>query len=868
MSIKRISIASLMLVFFLFPLQLYSQVITGKVKEKETNTALEGISITLHKHKSVKVIAFTFTDADGSYILEFQELPDSLEITVSGFNIESQTKVVNTKDLRMDFSVNYANQEIREAKVRAESIVRKRDTLVYYVEQFRSDADKSIGDVIRRLPGVQVEDNGQIKYNGKSINMFYIEGLDMLGGKYGIATANVQAQDIAAVEVYENHQPIKMLEDWVESDRAALNLRLKEGAKGSWNAVIESGLGYKPLLWNLALTPMFFSRKFQSIFTFKANNNGEDVARELKSYGGSLSDVTRMTGVLGPSNPPLSERYYLNNNIQAASANAILKTGEYSDIRTQVHFIHDTQQRESSSNTIYYIPGQSPVSIAEQAISELGKNEVRANIQYRLNNSSIYFRNEATILTEAPIEQADSYCNNNNVNERFRLNRVGVADDIAAMKRFGSIYINFYSYNSYNSNREQLEVSPNIIMSDDSYSVAHQSIYTQNLKSDNTLGTEFETRFFNFGIKTNLNYNMATIESKLKEADNMKNDVAYNNIVFKVLPSISYRPYSYFTATVSAPITRDYLNIDNRISSSSNSEAIVLFNPTLRIRWEPSYSFKVVFNSGYLDFLSNPEKMHEGYIMTNYRTLISTGNAIIHTKGHLHNLDITYANAPNALFCSVKGEYYNAKSDKTNGTVYDGILSQIITYDIPSTRESFSFDASVSKRFSSFSTSVKLMGGGVTSNAICIIQEKQTQLFPENFFTALQVDSRPFNFLLISYFCKYIESRTRILDSETPTIKSIRQDLKMDCYIGKKTVVRLGGHHYWNNTVTERRGNMFFLDASICYKTGRMEYILEGTNLLNTKWYGTSSYRSNSSYYYLYSLRPLSVMLKVHFSLR
>ena len=73
--------------------------------------------------------------------------------------------------------------------------------------------DKSIGDVLKKLPGIQVLSTGQILYQNKAISKFYIEGLDMLRGKYGIATHNIDVSKVATVQVLENHQPIKALRD-------------------------------------------------------------------------------------------------------------------------------------------------------------------------------------------------------------------------------------------------------------------------------------------------------------------------------------------------------------------------------------------------------------------------------------------------------------------------------------------------------------------------------------------------------------------------------------------------------------------------------------------------------------------------------
>lgn len=76
-----------------------------------------------------------------------------------------------------------------------------------------------------------MEENRQISYQGTAINKFYIEGMDLLGGKYNIATNNISNDDVGSVEIMENHQPIKALNGLSISEQAAINLRLKEKAK-------------------------------------------------------------------------------------------------------------------------------------------------------------------------------------------------------------------------------------------------------------------------------------------------------------------------------------------------------------------------------------------------------------------------------------------------------------------------------------------------------------------------------------------------------------------------------------------------------------------------------------------------------------
>ena len=100
---------------------------------------------------------------------------------------------------------------LRDVIVKAPDIEQRSDTLVYYTSKYAREQDRNIGDVLKRLPGIDVEDNGTIKYNGEPINKFYINGSDFADGRYNLATENISPSDVASVEVMENHQPIRVL---------------------------------------------------------------------------------------------------------------------------------------------------------------------------------------------------------------------------------------------------------------------------------------------------------------------------------------------------------------------------------------------------------------------------------------------------------------------------------------------------------------------------------------------------------------------------------------------------------------------------------------------------------------------------------
>ena len=134
--------------------------------------------------------------------------------------------------------------------------------------------DRNIADVLRRLPGVEVAENGSIKYNGEPINKFYIDGSDFVNDRYGVATNNISPDDVSSVEIMENHQPVKVLEGLEFSQQAGLNIKLKEAARARWIGILNGGMGAEPLLYDASVFAMRIARKWQNMETLRLNDTG------------------------------------------------------------------------------------------------------------------------------------------------------------------------------------------------------------------------------------------------------------------------------------------------------------------------------------------------------------------------------------------------------------------------------------------------------------------------------------------------------------------------------------------------------------------------------------------------------------------
>ena len=161
--------------------------------------------------------------------------------------------------------------ELKEVIVTAKKIRQSGDTISYSAATYRGKNDKTLEDLLRKMPGIEVKADGQITYNGQWINEFYIEGLDMLGGNYGVATRNIDANDIGSVQVLQNHQDVKLLQGVKSGNAPAMNIKLKQNALGIWSSTLQAvGFEYYTSTdgeWKY--DKMFFSFKPYTNLTFK-----------------------------------------------------------------------------------------------------------------------------------------------------------------------------------------------------------------------------------------------------------------------------------------------------------------------------------------------------------------------------------------------------------------------------------------------------------------------------------------------------------------------------------------------------------------------------------------------------------------------
>ncbi|KKY60783.1 TonB-dependent receptor [Tannerella forsythia] len=205
------------------------QKIRGILKCATSGQPIPDVYIILMTEDGKRILAYSYSQPDGSFILECPQDPQQeFLLTTSRLGYEPYRQKIPAQTQQTEILLKESSLTLREIKVISSPIRRQGDTISYYMSNFHRPQDRNLADVLARMPGIHVQSDGRVQYDGKPINRFYIEDMNLLGERYSLATKNLSPSDIAAVQVYENHEPIKMLRDRSQTEQAALNIKLKD----------------------------------------------------------------------------------------------------------------------------------------------------------------------------------------------------------------------------------------------------------------------------------------------------------------------------------------------------------------------------------------------------------------------------------------------------------------------------------------------------------------------------------------------------------------------------------------------------------------------------------------------------------------
>jgi len=267
-----------LLLFIAFSSGVFSQKITltGTVRDS-SGVEVEMANIIAINTENQILESYCVTNHNGLYKLVLQE-NSNYKVKVSFIGFAPKEFVFNSKDVdaERDVSLSEENSMLSEVDVTYTMPVSVRgDTIIYDTDSFTTGTEKKLKDVLVSLPGVELNDDGQIEVEGKTVQKVMVEGKDFFDGDSKIAADNIPANAVDKVEVLRNYNEIGQMKGLTnDDDNIALNIKLKKGKNKFWFGEIAAGVG--PDGKYLAHPKLFYySPKFSLNVITDANNIGE-----------------------------------------------------------------------------------------------------------------------------------------------------------------------------------------------------------------------------------------------------------------------------------------------------------------------------------------------------------------------------------------------------------------------------------------------------------------------------------------------------------------------------------------------------------------------------------------------------------------
>lgn len=835
-------------------------ILRGNVADAISGKSVAGVNV-MAKNDKGKLIGFSTSDDAGNFSITINEQPDSLFISATMLGYRSFSKKVKAGADPVSILMEEGALQLQEVVVKADRIRENGDTITYSVSSFAQKQDRTIGDVLKRMPGIDVADNGKIQYQGTDINRFYIEGNDLLGGKYGIATNGISHDDIGAVEVMENHQPMQVLRGLSFSDQAAINLKMKNRSKATFlvHGTLAGGWSYQPKegLWQGDIFTMMVTGRYQMITTFKGNNTGINLSDQLIDFTSDRSDegLECYVSLSTPSTPNLERnRSYLNRSWMVSSSH-LMKTGK-DEFKAQVDYNHDRVSAQGASGTTYFLDSGDKV-IIEDRNSLAHRSAITGKFSYEVNEKRYFLNNTLSVdvsWNDLTLNTVGTLANT----QSARMPEYSVNNFLKLIKRFGNNkLVTFTSRNEWNALPERLTVAHE----SETYGehIKQHSFYTDERAS---LGFVFNRVLLSLeaglsGYFRNLNTDLWGLDNQgLPEREKLTTDYLR---VFAA-PKFEWS-YKKLEMTLNLPVNMYFYFFSGGLRNRTE----FFISPSLAARFRITPRMSLTLRGSARRSPASLHNIHDSSILTDYRSFSSGVDDYYTASGQSVSASYNYRNAQNGVFLMAMGSYgWNRSKFGTVQNIVGDYIFHSYRQRPSDSRNAMAF-LNVSKTLDFMRGAVGLKGNYSRMENNILSQGVGTDYQNDSFSLSPSVNGNISSFF--NWTLRFIWNRSILKISD---MSSHRSDNFI--YSGNITLTpcRLitwtaGGEFYRNQIETSRYKDMLMLDTKLTFNISkRIEISASVTNLLNKKSYSYTTYGTLSQYERSSQLRGREFLISLY----
>lgn len=844
-----------------------------------------------------RIVAFGNSDSDGKFKVNLEETQqtDSLFLRINHLGYETVRLRLNAGQSQYNILMKERSIDLSEIEVKSRPRIDSRgDTLTYDVGSFAKGEDRSIGDVLKRLPGIEISDDGQIKYNGRFISSFYIDGDDLLSDKYAVGTKTIPHAIVKGVEVMQNHQPLKVLKNKVMSDQIAINLVIKDEAKMSLVGQATLGIGL-PHQYDGELNAILFNKKYKMLNVLKGNNVGTDLGADSKSFNLSdqLSqmDNSRPGSILSTGTvaaPPLTTKLHYFNNSGSLNANNLINLKNGLQLKMNINLLTDHNEAEYESHSDIFL-NQDTVHYTEQQGINRSPFTTEFSFTAKANEENYYFENILKFAYSGGLEKSSLLSNEADIDQRLRHRIRDFSNTLTytpALRNGNVINVSWY-LNHYNY-PEDLVISPginaDILNQGEKYAGVRQ--FTEAPTWFNRVTADY--RLTNKSIKQRYRVGLLNESQHLKTSLRLRNNQGQeqrfyasddNNLKWRRDRLFADATYEYrneqFETSVSIPLAGQRIHYQDPAFRLSEQDVKLIFNPSLRAKFMTTVEDYVSMRYAYSNQLGNINGVFRGAVLTNYRTILANDAELQERRSHHLGLHYNFQRSINMLFINAGFSYRKSTANTIVSSQITDDIVRTVLLPFENDVSTLSANAGISKYIFSLGATTSINVFWSTSR---FNQYLNNELLPFNNLSLTvnpKTELRLWGRVGIHYNGSALWTTSKLMQNETNVNLSHRQIYQFKQVIGvsyspfKSAYLRLNGQHQHLSQQSVSDIDYFFISANLRYKFDkwRTDIELDLTNLANVTSYETYSLSANHFSYNHYRLRGRMALLKFVFKL-
>lgn len=841
------------------------------------------------------VLLFSSTNKEGAYSIKNGNTPmaiEALALQVSSLGYQKETRQLRKDSLVYHFILKEEIKSLSPVIIKGEraKVRLSGDTLSYNATAFANPSDRVIEDVIKRLPGVEVTEAGRISYNGKNITNFYIEGDNLLDDKYAIGTKNIPNKIVDKIQVFENHQPIKLLSEITVTDQVDMNITFKDDAKIRPIHRAEIGGGI-PGNFDGTLTSLFFLKKYKAINYVKVNNIGVDLNDELTSF--NLDDFLNKRDISKPDNllslgtaarPQLPKYRYLFNKTGMVNTNNLVTLGEDVQVKTNVYYLNDVQQQDYRSETIIALPDNT-VRYIEQQKERLRPHQLHAQLNLNINKTGYYLNN--TFKGDYNPQSSNSFLNTNGsrIDQAIRNDLHDFSNELTYMFRRNRKAFEFYNFVNSVKEPQALLIEPGVnadyFNNGQAFNGLEQTASIPSFFTNTYFKFHFASLSFKQSYKIGVNTQKEHLHSSLSKIteDNevLPLDSGINSLQWNRNRLFLENDYQWKKDRLRLNFSLPLSILGIRYSDESFGQKVIqdhfIFNPKARLEYNSGLENNVILDYGHQTNFGGIEDVYTGHILKNYRTVRSNSAPVFKSNTHTARLGFLYKKAIKLFFANLNLAYSYRTLDNIPTRIITDNLERQLAIPLTNNVNSLNVYGGISKHLFSLNTTVS---GSFSWAANKINQMQNNELLPfTNYNTVLTADinSKLSDWLRLTYTIHYNHFQSEqqsgnLIRANQPKVDQIQQRMVVDFQASSNLDFNLTGEQLHSRQSFYNTSNVYFIDFLLRYKWSKYRADIEAgvKNIANVEQFSTTMVDANTSVANRYIIRGRMALLKLSFS--